>query len=808
MTQAALPFDSTEFLNKITNSLLEAAIVVAPSTCHILSANKQAEELLLVQPGELLDNNILEWTQSPEDVFFWEQAVEGNVQEMHSETIVLTRAGKYLDVDRKISYIHTELFSFYLVVFYNRTIQKQVEYNLENVIAELRATFESIGDGVLVTDLKGCIRSYNQQFAKILNLPFDLISTRDDKELYDWMEKQIVNKDQYLATQAQIRKEPLYEGYEVLHLTNGRVLERTVIGQYARGHAIGRIYTFRNITEEHHAAARLRLSAKVFEAIVDPVLITDARFLIEAINPAAYEMFADDARLLIGLSGLDMFVQNGKVFSHQLLTEYLRQQGRWIGEVTYHHNTREALGQLTISTVCDEHNNVVQYVIVFRDISEKIQAKQRIEELAYTDMLTGLPNRLRLMERLEYMLPLAKRRHESFAVVFLDLDRFKNINDSLGHHVGDDILIEVSARLKSCVREVDMVARLGGDEFVLLLDKMDKDGVEIVLNRVMLELKQPMERQDFLFSLSCSMGVAVYPSDGTTADELIKNADTAMYRVKDLGREGYRFYQPEMNVEILARMRMDQAMRQGLTNGEFYLHYQPQIDLQSGMRRGVEALLRWKHPTQGMVSPAVFIAIAEETGFIVALGQWVLEEGLRQSAAWNAAGMPTKIAVNVSAIQFQQANFVETVAQGLARHGLPAQLLELELTESILVQDMHEALDKLRAFNRLGVHLSIDDFGTGYSSLAYLKAFPIQTLKIDRSFVKDLISNNADRGIADAIITLGRSLGLNVVAEGVETIEQANILRAMGCHEGQGFLWSPAVAPDALEKQVYYLNDT
>ena len=209
-----------------------------------------------------------------------------------------------------------------------------------------------------------------------------------------------------------------------------------------------------------------------------------------------------------------------------------------------------------------------------------------------------------------------------------------------------------------------------------------------------------------------------------------------------------------------------------------------------------------------MVSPAVFIAIAEETGFIVALGQWVLEEGLRQSAAWHAAGMPTKIAVNVSAIQFQQANFVSSVAKGLARHSLPPQLLELELTESILVQDMHDALDKLKAFNRLGVHLSIDDFGTGYSSLAYLKAFPIQTLKIDRSFVKDLLSNNADRGIADAIITLGRSLGLNVVAEGVETIEQASILRAMGCQEGQGFLWSPAVAPDALEKQVYYLNDT
>lgn len=808
MSSNVVSLNTTTFLNTITNGLLEAAIVVEPQTCRIVGANREAEQLLLVRPDELLNRSILEWMNSPEDVFFWEQANGGSIQELHSETIVLTRSGTYLDVDRKISHIQTELFNFYLVVFYNRTNQKQVEYHLEKVIAELRATFESIGDGVLVTDLKSGIRSYNQQFAKMFQVPFDLLTRKDDQALYHWMEEQVVNLDQYLATQHQISKEPLYEGYEVLHLRNGKVLERTIIGQYARGQAIGRIYSFRNVTEEFHAASRLRLSSKVFEAIVDPVIITDSSFIVEAINPAGYEMFKNDARLSVGTPALGIFVQNGKAFSHTLLNEFLHQQGKWTGEVSYLYNGATILGQLTISNVCDENNVVVQHVIVFRDISEKIQAKQRIEELAYTDMLTGLPNRLRLMERLEHMIPLAKRHEESFALVFIDLDRFKNINDSLGHHVGDDILIEVSARLKSCVREVDMVARLGGDEFVLLLDKMDKMCIELVLTRVMTELKLPMVREDFSFALSCSMGVALYPVDGSNADELIKNADTAMYRVKDQGREGYRFYQPEMNVEILARMRMDQAMRAGLKNGEFFLNYQPQIDLLTGERKGVEALLRWKHAAQGMVSPAMFIPVAEESGFIVALGQWVLEQGLHQSAVWLNAGMPTKVAVNVSAIQFQQANFVDTVAQGLALHQLPPKLLELELTESILVADMHDALQKLHQLNALGVHLSIDDFGTGYSSLAYLKAFPIQTLKIDRSFVKDLLSNNADRGIADAIITLGRSLGLNVVAEGVETIEQAGILRSMGCHEGQGFLWSPAVPPVDIEKQVYYSNDT
>lgn len=798
--------DSTKFLNKITSSLLEAAIVVHPATGRILNANSQAEEWLLVGPDDLVGRSILEWTPSLEDKLFWKKASQGELHDMHSETTVLTRDGTQVHVERRISYIQTDLFSFYLVVFYNRSTQKDVEYSLEKVIAELRATFESIGDGVLVTDLAGNIRSYNQQFCKIIGLPEELQSMKHEQELHEWLTLQIVSNEHYLATQEQIRKEPLYEGYEVLHLSNERVIERTVIGQYARGHAIGRIYSFRDITDEFQAAARLRLSAKVFEAIVDPVIITNALFHVEAINPAAHEMFAHDSRLEIGLASLSMFSHNGKEFDIPLLAEYLRQQGKWVGEVTYCNGQREAWGQLTISTVCDDNSTVVHYVILFRDLSEKMKAAQRIEELAYTDTLTGLPNRLRLMERMAYMIPLAKRRHSSFAVVFIDLDRFKNINDSLGHHVGDDILVEVSARLQTCVREVDMVARLGGDEFVLLLDNMATPSIEAVLRRVMNELRLPMIREEFSFVISCSMGVALYPLDGLTPDELIKNADTAMYRVKDDGREGYRFYQPEMNVEILARMRMDQAMRIGLRNSEFFLNYQPQIDLQTGLRRGVEALLRWKHPKQGMVSPVTFIPVAEETGFIVALGQWVLEEGLRQSAAWNAAKMPTKIAVNVSAIQFKQPGFVEEVAAGLLRHNLPPELLELELTESVLV-DMHDALDKLHRLNALGVHLSIDDFGTGYSSLSYLKSFPIQTLKIDRSFVKDLLSDNADRGIADAIITLGRSLGLNVVAEGVETIEQANILRAMGCHEGQGFLWSPAVATVALENQVYYVND-
>lgn len=789
-----------QFFDKFCQGFVEGIFIVDPYDWTIVSANHEAAKHLHTDLAYLVGSDVLEWMNSPEDAFFWEEVAQGKHQNLYSDTILQTKSQQTIEVERKITYINTPDVSLYLVVFYNQSPQRQIEHELETLVAELRATFESIAEGILVTDLKGTIRSYNQYFARIWNLPLELLTSRDDREVYQWIQKSITNQEDYLRTQEHLRRDPLHEGVDVLYLADGKIIERTIIGQYTRGQAIGRICSYKDVTQHTEDADRLRLAATVFESSLDAVMIANPDFEIVSINPSAQALFNKDERVTAGQPLLKLFVRDGKEFSPPVLKEILHNQGHWTGQVTYFNPHGKGVhGHINLVRVQDAYQELSHVVLFFKDISEKLDAQHRIEELAYTDMLTGLPNRLRLMERLDYMLPLARRRQETFGVVFLDLDRFKNINDTLGHQYGDRVLVEISQRLKLCVREVDMVARLGGDEFVLLLNQTDHSGIEIVLNRVMQQLLRPVEIEDFSFSLSCSMGVAMYPNDGHTSDELIKNADTAMYRVKDNGREGYRFYQPQMNMDMLAKLKLEQAMREALKNYTFQLYYQPQYDVYSEAIVGYEALIRWKDPDGRFISPGVFIPVAEETGFIVTLGQWILNEGIEQAAKWYREGHHYKVSINVSAIQFRQSNFVEIVQRLLLDHGLPSQYLELELTESVLVKDTNEVLLKLQALSDLGVSLGIDDFGTGYSSLGYLKTFPIHRLKIDRSFVHDIVLDNKNRGIVHAIITLGQSLGLKVVAEGVETKEQLDILKQLGCPQGQGFFWSAAVPPEDVK---------
>jgi len=394
----------------------------------------------------------------------------------------------------------------------------------------------------------------------------------------------------------------------------------------------------------------------------------------------------------------------------------------------------------------------------------------------------------------------AERNGGECGVFFIDLDRFKNINDSMGHTFGDRVLIEVAQRLGSCLRDTDTLCRLGGDEFVVFLQQIDARGAEVLAQRILDTLGQTLTIDDMQFSISCSIGVALYPGDGKTLDALIQCADTAMYLVKARGRGSFRFYQPQMNVNLLSHLKMDHAMRLAMEKGLFKLHYQPQISLADASLQGTEALIRWTDAELGAVSPAVFIPLAEESGFITTIGTWVLHEAVRQATLWQSRGTPVTVSVNVSALQFQQPGFVATVAAAINSTGLAPQLLELELTESILIQDANETLGRLHALANLGVALSIDDFGTGYSSLAYLKRFPISKLKIDRSFVIGLPDDEGDRAIVSATIAMARALKLKVVAEGVETPAQRDYLASLGCESFQGFLCSPALAADKFEE--------
>jgi diguanylate cyclase (GGDEF)-like protein len=442
----------------------------------------------------------------------------------------------------------------------------------------------------------------------------------------------------------------------------------------------------------------------------------------------------------------------------------------------------------------------------FRDLTARVAAEERVEALALHDGLTGLLNRAGLAARIAQAAATARREGTSFALLCIDLDRFRHINDSLGHETGNRVLMAVADRIKACLRHDDLLARLGGDQFAVLVAPADNPAAEATARRVLNVVAQPCEVDGAPFTLTCSIGVALAPSHGQNIDDLTRHAEAAMRQAKYGGRAGYRLHQARVEGDRREHMRLDHAMRQALVSGRFRLHYQPQIDLGSGAIVGAEALLRWRDPELGEIAPGRFIPVAEDSGFIVALGDWVLSQAVRQAALWHSKGCALPIAVNVSALQFQQLQFVDRVAGVLAVSGLPPRLLELELTESILVHDADEALNRLHALARLGVKMSIDDFGTGYSSLSYLKRFPIGKLKIDRSFITGLPGDESDVGIVLAILQMARALGKQVIAEGVETEAQRQFLQDAGCNEFQGFLYAPALDALSFEQRLLHSN--
>ena len=432
---------------------------------------------------------------------------------------------------------------------------------------------------------------------------------------------------------------------------------------------------------------------------------------------------------------------------------------------------------------------------------ERTASEKRIRHMATHDALTGLPNRTLMSDRLEQMMLQAQRYERSVAVVFVDLDNFKLINDSLGHSAGDDLLRETAVRMANSVRSTDTVVRLGGDEFVLVIDcdRNDVRAIETTVKRLREAILEPVELAGQSYHVTCSMGVAMYPADGDAATTLLQNADAAMYRAKELGRNNYQLYAPEMNHNIRERLVHQAQLGEALARGEFRLTYQPQIDAKSGRMFGVEALLRWDHPTDGTILPAQFIPFAEESGLIIPIGDWVLREACLQNRRWQDQGLPPiTMSVNVSARQFMQAGWVEAVSSALADTGLAPEYLELELTESLLMQNLDHSIETMEKLERMGVKLAIDDFGTGYSSLSALKHLPVARLKIDQSFVRELPNDANDRAIAAAIIALGQRLKMHVIAEGVETPEQVSFLRETGCHEFQGFHFSTPVSPGEI----------
>lgn len=559
----------------------------------------------------------------------------------------------------------------------------------------------------------------------------------------------------------------------------------------------GIVGTCRDVSEARQLERELHLAAEVFDKSNEGIIITDRKQQIVKTNTAICHLSGYQPERLLGEKPFFLISRehHSKEFIHNI-EEILHQQGYWQGEITYRKaNGHTRTAWAGISAVHDRHRTIQSLIVIISDITERKRSEERIRQLAYYDTLTGLANRSQLNERLSLMMEKASTYNQAVALLFIDLDRFKPINDTLGHPAGDAVLQEVAQRLRSCVKQNDFICRMGGDEFTLALDAQNKRSVNknarLVAERILEVLHQPYFLGQHEVFISASIGVAIYPEHATSGIELIKRADMAMYHAKETGRNNVQFFDQSMSEQALEQLLLENDIRHALERDQLELYYQPQYAAASVKPLAAEALLRWHHPEKGLMPPSIFIPIIEDTGLINSIGKWVLNQACQQFAQWKRQGIQLeRIAVNVSARQFKQADFVNIVLQAIEDAGMYTYELELEITESILIDDVEHTLNTLNSLRKIGVRTAIDDFGTGYSSLNYLKQFPVDTLKIDRSFVQGLPHNADDAQIAHTIIAMAHNLGMGVIAEGVETHEQHNFLIKAQCEEVQGFLFS------------------
>ena len=551
-------------------------------------------------------------------------------------------------------------------------------------------------------------------------------------------------------------------------------------------------------------SASLPLSAEqVVENMHEGVVITDSRGIIQSVNRTFCHITGWQPDDVLGKSPNLLRSGRHKPTFYKKLWSALEKSGFWQGEIYNRKKNGDIyLEYLSISTVRLPDGAPSHYIGVFTDITKRKRAEETIKHMAYYDALTNLPNRALFLERLNQALIQAARNHRILSVLFLDLDRLKVINDTLGHNMGDRLLKAVAARLKLAMRDTDTVARLAGDEFMLLLPEISSaDDIQKITKKLIDTFNQPFEFDGQELYVTASIGVAIYPNDGVDADTLLKNADTAMYRAKRTGRNNCQIFTPSMKTEDMEQLALSNGLRRALDRKEFVVHYQPQLDIENGEIVGMEALVRWQHPEFGLVQPTSFIHWAEDSGLIVPIGEMVLRMACEQNRAWlNAGFQPLKVAVNLSARQLKQDDIVDTVKRILKETGLPPDCLELELTESVLMDLGDNATNIPHELKAMGVGFSIDDFGTGYSSLNYLKRLPVNTLKMDQSFVRDLTSDPNDAAIASAVIGLGHGLDLAVLAEGVETLGQLDYLRTLKCDRMQGFLFSEPLPSHEFEE--------
>ncbi len=695
--------------------------------------------------------------------------------------------------------------------------RKEIREALRSSEARFRAMSDASPLGIFVSDGQGNCVYTNAAYHKISGLSFEQTLGSNWSTAIHPEDRQRVLAEWRAAAMGQ---ESFQTEYRFLQEQGSIVWTRVSsapMDDRLKPH--GRVKTVEDISERKEAEFALQAAERelfdereraqvTLNSIGDAVLTTDIAGNVTYLNQVAEAMTGWTWKEAIGRPLADVFnIIDGS--TREIASNPVQRaikEDRTVGLaadcVLVRRDGFESAIEDSAAPIHDRDGKDAGAVIVFHDVSKSRAMALKMAHLAQHDFLTDLPNRLLLTERLKQAIGLARRHHKQVALLFLDLDHFKHINDSLGHTVGDQLLQSVAERLASCVRVTDTVCRQGGDEFVILLAEIARPhDTTQVAEKLLAAFALPHVIGGQELHITLSIGISVYPDDGTEVDTVMQNADTAMYHAKENGRNMFQFFTAEMNTQAVRRQFIESSLRRALKQGEFVLHYQPQIDLASGAINGVEALVRWQDPNQGLIYPNEFVSIAEECGLIVPIGHWVLREACRQTQAWLEAGLPAvPVSVNISAMEFRQKGFVDGVALILGETGLPASFLELELTESILMLDAESSTSVLEALKTLGVLLAIDDFGTGYSSLSYLRRFPIHTLKIDQSFVLNLATCANDATIVSAIIGIGINLKQKVIAEGVETREQLAFLQTKLCDAGQGNLFSLPLPADEFSR--------
>ena len=730
------------------------------------------------------------------------------------EVRILTKTGETRWIEATVDIIKFERKASILVTAFDISDRKLAELELETSLSLLQATIESTADGILAVDGGGKVVSFNRKFAQMWQLPDVLLDSRDSNQILGFGINQLKYPEIFVNSVKELSEFPDAESFDIIEFKDGRIFERYSLPQHTGGKITGRVFSFRNVTERLQSEEKLRKSEERFnllmratnDAVWDFNLSNNEYWLSEEFEKVfGYELnetqtielaswwlnIHPEERERVKSSFNETMNSDAQCWSEEY--SFRRADGGYIFVLDRGYIIRNASGQ------------AVRAIGTMMDITQRKQAEEIIRYQAVYDQLTGLPNRILFNERLLASLKQAKTTKKMLAVMFLDLDRFKKINDTLGHAAGDRLLEGFAGRISDCLRSTDTVARWGGDEFTVLLPDINclEDAVKTA-QRILDNLKPAFKLAEQSLHVSSSIGIALYPNDGEDSETLVKNADAALYRAKEKGRNNYQLYTSAMNPQGSQLLNLENRLHEALEQGEFEIFYQPKVNITTWKIQGMEALLRWQHPELGLVAPATFIPIAEENGLIVPIGEWVLQTACTQNKAWQDALQPDlRVAVNFSARQFQQFNLVQMVANCLETTGLAPKYLELEITETTAVQDVDYTTKVLRDLQDMGVQIALDDFGTGYCSLNYLKKFPLNILKIDKSFVSELTTDPCERAIANAVATLGRDLNLSVVAEGVETKEQLECLRLIHCQEIQGHYFSAALsAADASKLLV------